>query len=79
MIVDKEHEYAPVDLDDDGLNTTTHPRRRIATWRLVIYIELAHVLLFTLIYAGWHLTHRDPHYGMSGSQLLKNCTDKKST
>jgi hypothetical protein len=63
MHIEKEHEYSPVDLDEDDLRPTIQ-RPRLKTWRLVLYIELAHVLLFALIYTAWHLAHRSPNHGI---------------
>jgi hypothetical protein len=64
MNIHKEHEYTPVDLDEDGLKPTIQPRRNISIWRLLTYIEVAHFLLFAMIYTAWHLVHRDPNHGM---------------
>jgi hypothetical protein len=64
MNMDKEHEYTAVDLDEDGLKPALRPRRKISTLRLVLYIELAHILLIALLSTVWHLVHRDPYHSM---------------
>lgn len=62
MAAEKEHEYTPIDLDEDDLRPARHSKPRISTWRLLLYLEIAHVFLFALVYTVWHLSHRGPHH-----------------
>ncbi|KAF2430725.1 hypothetical protein EJ08DRAFT_218989 [Tothia fuscella] len=53
MPLPEEHEYTPINLDED--RTRPLPKRRLSTWRIVLYVELFHILLFSIVYLLWHL------------------------
>lgn len=61
MRIGIEHEYAPVDYDEDDIDIAKHGKPRTSIWRLILYIELAHLLLFGLMYMVYHLMHQSPN------------------